>query len=185
MDKVINPIKSVKASIKLHGDSAISHRAALIAALSEKPVTVNNFAAGKECEVTLDCLKRLGVELEKNDNVLTVSGKGLAGFTKPDGPLDVCGSIPTARMICGVLSALDFETSVTGCDTIANLPMRRVVEPLELMGAEIKSRNYKLPLTIKGGKLHGIRYAMPVSTAQVKAMLLMTGFLAEGVTEVI
>lgn len=185
MDKVINPITSVNASIKLHGDNAISHRAALLAALSEKQVTISNFATGKECEVTLNCLKQLGVEMEKNDNVLTVFGKGLASFTKPEKPLDACGSIPTARMICGLLSLLDFETTVTGCEAIANLPMRRVVEPLELMGAEIKSNNFKLPLTIKGGKLHGIRYAMPVTTAQVKAMLLMTGLMSEGVTEVI
>ncbi len=185
MDKIINPIKSVKASIRLPGDNTISHRAALIAPLCDKPVEIKNFATGKECETTLNCLKQLGLEMEKNEDVLIVHGKGLEGLKQPDNPLDVCGSIPTARMICGILSALDFETKVIGCETIANLPMRRVIEPLELMGAEIESNNYRLPLTIRGGKLKGIRYAMPVSTAQVKTMLLITGLLAEGKTEII
>jgi len=185
MDKTVNPIKSVKASIKLPGDNAISHRAALLSALCDKPVEIKNFATGKECEATLNCLKQLGVEMETNKDLLIIHGKGLAGLKQPDNPLDVCGSIPTARMICGVLSSLDFETKVIGCDTIANLPMRRVIEPLELMGAEIKSNNYRLPLTVKGCRLKGIRYAMPVATAQVKAMLLMAGLLAEGKTEII
>ena len=185
MDKIVNPIKSVKASIRLPGDNAISHRAALLSALCDTPVQIKNFATGSECKVTLDCLRRLGMETEQNGGVLTIRGKGLAGMKQPEGPLVVCGSIPTARMICGILSALDFETKVTGSDTIANLPMRRVIEPLELMGAEIESNNQRLPLTIRGGKLKGIRYAMPVATAQVKAMLLMTGLLAEGKTEII
>ena len=185
MDKTINQIKSVKSSITLPGDNAISHRAALIASLCEKPVEIKNFATGKECAVTLDCLKRLGVEMEINEKTLIIRGKGLAGMSQPEGPLDVCGSIPTARMICGILSSLNVESEVVGCKTIANLPMRRVIEPLELMGAEITSNNFKLPLKINGGKLTGIRYAMPVSTAQVKAMLLMAGLNADGKTEII
>lgn len=185
MDKTINQIKNVKASITLPGDCAISHRAALIAALCSSPVEIKNFATGNECKVTLDCLRQLGVETELNGSTLAVHGKGLAGMKQPEGPVDVCGSIPTARMICGILSSLKFESKVIGCKAIANLPMRRVIEPLELMGAEIESNNFKLPLTIRGTKLKGIRYAMPVSTAQVKAMLLMAGLSADGDTEVI
>jgi 3-phosphoshikimate 1-carboxyvinyltransferase len=185
MDKTVNQIKSVKASIKLPGDNAISHRAAFIAALCDRPVEIRNFATGKECEITLDCLKKLGVEMEKDGNVLRIQSKGITAMKQLEEPLDVCGSIPTARMICGILSLLEFETKVEGCDSLANLPMRRVIEPLELMGAEIKSNNFRLPLTIKGAKLKGIRYAMPVTTAQVKAMLLMAGLVSEGDTEVI
>ncbi|UCC78968.1 MAG: 3-phosphoshikimate 1-carboxyvinyltransferase [Candidatus Zixiibacteriota bacterium] len=185
MDKRINPIKSLKASITLPGDNAISHRAALLAALCDGPVQIKNFATGTECEITLNCLRKLGIESERDGDVLTVQGKGIGGMKQPEGPLDICGSISTARMICGILSALSFETKVVGCEAIAGLPMRRVIEPLELMGAKIESNNYKLPLTIRGDKLKGIRYAMPVSTAQVKAMLLMAGHLAEGETEVI
>jgi 3-phosphoshikimate 1-carboxyvinyltransferase len=185
MEKVVHQIKSVKASIKLHGDNAISHRAALIGAICDQPVRIKNFAPGKECEITLECLRKLGVEIEREGNQVTINGKGIAGFKQPDEPLDVCGSMPTARMICGILAALNFETRITGCGEIANLPMRRVIEPLELMGAVIESNNYRLPLTIGGGKLKGVRYAMPVATAQVKAMLLLAGLLAEGKMEII
>ncbi len=185
MDKIINSIKSVKASITLPGDTAISHRIALLGAVCNESVEIKNYATGIECEITLACLRQLGVEIEKTENSVIIHGKGIAGLKKPDEPLDVCGSAPTARMICGILSACDFETELMECGEIANLPMRRVIEPLDLMGAEIKSNNYSLPMKIKGGKLKGIRYAMPIATSQVKAMLLTAGLHAEGVTEII
>jgi len=185
MDKVINPITKLRATVKLPGDTAISHRAALVASLCEESVQIKNFAPGKECMTTLDCLTQLGVEWELDGSALTVHAKGIGGLKQPEGPLNVGNSMPTARMICGILAATNFETELICGEDICSLPMRRITEPLGIMGAEIESTNFKMPLKIRGAKLKGARYAMPVSSSQVKGTLLLAGLLAEGVTEII
>ncbi len=185
MDKVINPIKSLRATVRLPGDTAISHRAALLASICNGPVEIKNYSTGLECRTTLDCLTQLGVEMEHDENNLVIHGKGLAGIEHPDGPINVKNSAATARMLCGILAAADFESELVCGESICNLPMRRVIEPLKKMGAEIESDNYKMPLKIKGAKLQGIKYAMPVSSSQVKGTLLLAGLLADGKTEII
>ncbi len=185
MDKVINPITKLRANIRLPGDTAISHRAAIISAICDGMVKVENFATGYEIMTTLECLSRLGVEWELEGTTLTVNGKGLAGLVQPDSPLDVGNSVPTARLICGILAASEFESELICGEQICNLPMRRVIEPLTNMGAEFESNNFRMPLKIKGAKLSGINYAMPVSSSQVKGTLLMAGLFAEGKTEII
>lgn len=185
MDKVINPITKLRANIRLPGDTAISHRAAVISAICDETVKVENFATGYEIMTTLECLSGLGVEWKLEGTTLTVNGKGLEGLVQPDGPLDVGNSVPTARLICGLLAAAEFESELVCGEQICNLPMRRVIEPLSKMGAEFESNNFKMPLKIKGAKLSGIHYAMPVSSSQVKGTLLMAGLLAEGKTEII
>lgn len=185
MDKVINPVKSLKATVKLPGDTAISHRAALFASICNGPVEIMNYSSGLECQITLDCLAQLGIEMEHEGDTLIIHGKGLAGFQQPDGPINVKSSVPTARMLCGILAATGFESELVCGESICNLPMRRVIEPLEKMGAEIESDNHKMPLKIRGAKLQGIQYAMPVSSSQVKGTLLMAGLLADGKTEII
>jgi len=185
MDKVIHPIRKMRANIKLPGDTAISHRAALVAALCKEPVVIENFATGLECLVTLQCLTALGVEWEKEGNDITVHGKGVRGLQKPSEPLNVGNSIPTARLICGILAACDFDSELVCGEEICNLPMRRIIEPLSRMGAEFESNNFRMPLKIKGAKLTGINYPMPVSSSQVKGTLLMAGLLGDGTTEII
>ena len=185
MDKVINPIKRLRATVELPGDTAISHRAVLLASLCNGPVEIKNYSTGLECHTTLDCLAQLGVEMEQDEDTLVIHGKGLAGIQKPDGPVNVKSSVPTARMLCGILAAADFESELVCGESISNLPMRRVIEPLGKMGAGIESNNHKMPLRIRGTKLQGIQYAMPVSSSQVKGTLLMAGLLADGKTEII
>ncbi len=185
MDKVINPVKSLKATVRLPGDTAISHRAALLASICSGPVEIKNYSTGLECRTTLDCLAQLGVEMEHGEATLVIHGKGLEGIQQPDGPINVKSSVPTARMLCGILAATGFESELVCGESICNLPMRRVIEPLEKMGAEIESDNHKMPLKIRGAKLQGIHYAMPVSSSQVKGTLLMAGLLADGKTEII
>lgn len=185
MDKVVNPVRSLKATVSLPGDSAISHRAAFLASLCKGPVEIRNYSRGQECRATLDCLSGLGVDMEWNEDTLIIHGKGSAGLLQPEGPLDVGASAPTARLICGILAACDFESEIVCGEAICNLPMRRVIEPLEKMGAVINSENQRMPLRIKGSKLQGIRYFMPVTSAQVKGTLLLAGLLANGTTEII
>jgi len=185
MDKVINPITKLRATIRVPGDIAISHRAALIGALCKETVTYENFATGRECLITLNCLSALGVEWELHGTKLTVQGKGLEGIMQPESPINVGKSPLTARMICGLLAAKEFESEVICDEEICMLPMRRIIEPLEKMGARFESTNYRLPLKITGAKLQGIRYAMPVSSSQVKGTLLLAGLLADGQMDII
>jgi len=185
MDKVINPVKNLKGTIRVPGDSAISHRAAILAAICDGPVEIGNFSTGLEAQAVLSCLGQLGVEIEHQDDKTIIHGKGIAGISKPAEPVDVKMSIAAGRMLCGILSACDFEAELVCDEMISNLPMRRVIEPLEQMGASFESNNFRFPLRIKGGPLHGIRYAMPVSSSQVKGTLLLAGLMANGITEII
>jgi 3-phosphoshikimate 1-carboxyvinyltransferase len=185
MDKVINPIKNLKGTIQVPGDSAISIRAALLAAISNGTTEIRSFSTGMESQAVLSCLGQLGVEIERQDDKTIIHGKGIAGLNQPTEPIDIKMSIATGRMLCGILAVCNFETELVCDEIIANLPMRRVIEPLEQMGATLESNNFKFPLKIKGGPLKGIHYAMPVSSAQVKGTLLLAGILASGDTEII
>jgi 3-phosphoshikimate 1-carboxyvinyltransferase len=187
MDKTINPTRNLKGTIRVPGDSPISHRAAFLSALCTGPVEITNYSTGLESQSALTCLQQLGLEIESRpeENKTIINGKGLAGIIQPTEPIDVKTSVIAARMICGVLGSCDFESEVVCDEMIANLPMRRVIEPLEQMGAKIESTNYRFPLKVKGGKLAGIRYAMPVSSSQVKGAMLIAGLVADGATEII
>jgi 3-phosphoshikimate 1-carboxyvinyltransferase len=185
MDKIINPTKNIKGTIRVPGDNPISHRVAFLSALCNAPVEIKNFSQGLEALTVLECLEKLGVEIERLEDKLVIHGKGLAGLTKPSEPINVGASVIAARIICGILATCEFDSEITCDGMLLNLPMRRVIEPLEQMGAKIDSNNYRFPLKITGGKLKGVRYAMPVSSSQVKGALLIAGLSASGVTDII
>ena len=185
MDKVINPAKSLRGIVKAPGDGPVSHRAALLSCFCNGRVEIENFSPGREAQTALNCLTQLGIEVEHIENQVIIQGKGIQGITKPHDPLNVGASAISARMLCGILAACPFETEIVCDEIIAGLPMRRVIEPLEQMGAKIESNNFRFPLKIKGNKLQGVRYAMPVSSSQVKGTLLLAGLAAEGTTEII
>ncbi len=185
MDKIINPKRNLRGVIKVPGDSPISHRAAFLSAICDVPIEIKNFSPGKEASAVLTCLSQVGVEVERLEDRVVIHGKGAGNITKAAGPIDVKTSVIGARMICGILASCDFETEMIADELLANLPMRRIIEPLEQMGARIESNNFHFPLKIKGGKLKGIRYAMPVPSSQVKGALLLAGMTAEGTTEII
>jgi len=185
MDRIINPVKNLRGTVRPPGDSPISHRAAFLSALCNGTVEIRNFSPGREAQSALDCLTQLGIEVVYDENQVTIHGKGLGGIAPPSGPLNISTSAISARIICGLLAACDFETELSCDEILSGLPMRRVIEPLEQMGVVTESNNYRFPLRIRGGKLRGIRYAMPVSSSQVKGALLLAGLSAEGVTEII
>src|SRR5437773_1409098 len=148
--KVI-PARRVRGSLRVPGDKSISHRYAILAALADGPSTITNFAPGADCQSTLACLRRLGVDIEgRPGGPITVLGRGLGGLRSPSGPLDAGNSGTTMRLLAGVLAAQAFRTVISGDESLSRRPMRRVIAPLEAMGAHIDAAGGRPPLTIQG-----------------------------------
>ena len=178
------PAAQVLGSLTLPGDKSISHRAALIAALASGSSTFLNFSTALDCNSTLDCLRRLGVQVERRGN--TVHIEGAAELKKPSAVLDCGNSGSTIRMLAGVLAGQDFSCQLSGDSSLNNRPMSRIIEPLQLMGARIESSDGKPPLTIHGtSAINSITYKLPVASAQVKSAILFAALVANGRTEVI
>ena len=168
------------------GDKSISHRSVMFGALAKGDTEISNFLRGADCLSTISCFRSMGVDIEeKGENVL-VHGKGLRGLRRPDGILDCGNSGTTTRLISGILAAQDFGVTLTGDESIQKRPMKRIIDPLSLMGAEIESvrGNGCAPLHITGAPLHGISYSTPVASAQVKSAILLAGLYADGETRV-
>jgi 3-phosphoshikimate 1-carboxyvinyltransferase len=172
--------------MRLPGDKSISHRAAILSALASGATRIENFSTSEDCAATLNCLRQLGVKIEHDGTNVIVEGVGLHGLLAPSAPLDCGNSGSTMRMLAGVLAGQDFASILTGDDSLRSRPMKRIIEPLEMMGARILAENGRAPLQIKGRKpLKAITYKMPVESAQVKSCILLAGLNAEGHTAVI
>jgi 3-phosphoshikimate 1-carboxyvinyltransferase len=183
--QVISPGGTIEGDVELPGDKSISHRYAILASLAEGTSEISNYASAADCHSTLECLKRLGVAIELAKDVVRIGGKGLSGLKEPRRALDAENSGSTMRMLAGVLAGQSFASTITGDDSLRKRPMRRVVEPLRQMGAEIKSREGdRAPLEIRGGNLRAIDYTPPTPSAQVKSAVLLAGLYADGVTTV-
>lgn len=168
------------------GDKSISHRAAMIAALAEGPSVIHNFSTSEDCAATLACLEKLGVKIEREGTSVRVCGVGLDGLRAPTEALDCGNSGSTMRMLAGILAGQDFTSELTGDKSLRSRPMRRIIEPLEMMGARVEAKQGCAPLRIKGRRpLKAISYKMPVASAQVKSCVLFAGLSALGRTEVI
>ncbi len=168
------------------GDKSISHRVAIVSALAHGRARIENFSTSEDCARTLSCLRQLGVHIERDDKSLLIEGVGLQGLRAPSEPLDCGNSGSTMRMLAGVLAGQDFASTLTGDESLRSRPMKRIIEPLEMMGARILSEDGRAPLRIDGNpKLKGIQYEMPVESAQVKSAILLAGLSAEGLTEAI
>ena len=177
---------SLKGEITVPGDKSISHRAVMFGAISRGITEVTNFLQGADCLSTIDCFRRLGITIENSPDRILVFGKGLHGLKQPDGPLDTGNSGTTTRLISGILAGQNFETVLTGDESIQSRPMKRIMEPLTLMGAKISSirENGCAPLCITGTSLHAVHYLSKVASAQVKSCILLAGLYADGETSV-
>ncbi len=176
----IKKISSARGEITVPGDKSISHRAVMLGALADGTTHIKGFLKGADCLSTIDCFRAMGIDIEVNDDDITVHGKGLHGLTKPADTLYTGNSGTTTRLLCGILSGQPFDTVITGDASICRRPMGRVTKPLALMGADIE--NEYCPLHIHGAKLHGIEYNMTVASAQVKTALILAGLYADGET---
>lgn len=179
-------IKGLKGEVTVPGDKSISHRAVMFGALSEGKTEITNFLQGADCLSTIGCFRRLGIDIENQENTVTIWGKGLDGLSAPSGTLDAGNSGTTTRLISGILAAQPFTTTLTGDSSIQKRPMKRIIEPLSMMGTRIESLNGNgcAPLQINGSPLHGIHYHSEVASAQVKSAILLAGLYAEGETAV-
>jgi 3-phosphoshikimate 1-carboxyvinyltransferase len=183
--RTISPGGSINGQVELPGDKSISHRYAIISALAEGTSEISNYASAADCQSTLECLRQLGAKIEKSDGMIRISGQGLNGLQESRRTLDAENSGSTMRMLAGVLAGQPFKTTITGDDSLRRRPMRRIMEPLRRMGAEIESREGdRAPLRVRGGNLHAIDYTPQVPSAQVKSAILLAGLYADGVTTV-
>ncbi len=182
---VVRPARSVAGSLRLPGDKSVSHRYALLAAIAEGDTRLENFSTGADCASTLGCVRALGVEVQRTGNSVVIHGRSLK-LQAPKSPLDCGNSGSTMRMLSGILAGQDFESELTGDESLSRRPMARIIAPLETMGAKITTqKGSRPPLRVQGGNLKAIRYNMPVASAQVKSCLLFAGLFASGETSVI
>ena len=186
MTRTITRPAKLRGTIYLPGDKSISHRAAMLGALATGTTRARRFLAGADTLATLACLRALGVESQVADDTLAVHGVGMKGLRAPADVLDARNSGTTLRILSGVLAGQPFESTITGDESLRARPVDRIVTPLRQMGAQISARDGDRlpPLTIRGGGLRGIRYRLPVASAQVKSCVLLAGLFADGETVV-
>ncbi|MDD3338489.1 MAG: 3-phosphoshikimate 1-carboxyvinyltransferase [Lachnospiraceae bacterium] len=178
--------KFLKGIIRIPGDKSISHRAVMFGALSQGKTWVTNFLQGADCLSTIDCFRKMGVDIQNHGDGVLIDGNGLHGLFKPKSVLDTGNSGTTTRLISGILAGQNFTCELTGDESIQSRPMGRIMKPLAMMGADIQSirGNDCAPLLIKGTPLHGIHYDSPVASAQVKSCVLLAGLYADAPTSV-
>ncbi|MGN7476468.1 3-phosphoshikimate 1-carboxyvinyltransferase [Solibacillus silvestris] len=175
---------SLQGDITVPGDKSVSHRSIMFGSIAKGKTTVSGFLLGEDCLNTIDCFRKLGVDIEVDGTNVTINSPGIDQWTEPAEVLYTGNSGTTTRLMLGILSGTNLHTIMTGDASIGKRPMRRVADPLRLMGAQIAGRDngQYTPLAIQGGRLNAIDYTMPVASAQVKSAILLAGIRAEGTT---
>jgi 3-phosphoshikimate 1-carboxyvinyltransferase len=180
----IVPPRHLAGELSVPGDKSISHRAVIFNAIAAGSARIANFLHGADCLATIACMQALGVPVEDRGDEVRVEGVGLKGLREPGDVLNAANSGTTMRLLTGLLAPQPFFSVLTGDESLRARPMRRIIQPLRQMGADIYARaedNYA-PLAIRGRPLLGIEYKLPVASAQLKSALLLAGLLASGPT---
>ncbi len=181
------PGQPLHGNVRVPGDKSVSHRALMLAAIADGESRIRGFLEGEDTRATAAVLAQLGVRIETpSAGERVVHGVGLHGLRGSSQSLD-CGNAGTGmRLLTGLLAGQAFDSTLIGDASLSKRPMRRVTDPLALMGARIDTRDGLPPLRVHGGQpLHGIRYELPVASAQVKSALLLAGLYGIGETEII
>ena len=179
-------ITGLKGTVSVPGDKSISHRGIMFGSIADGTTEIHNFLPGADCLATIRCFRALGIEIEQEGSTVIVHGKGLHGLSAPSHILDVGNSGTTTRLLSGILAGQPFESKLSGDESLNSRPMKRIIDPLTQMGADISSilHNGCAPLYIAPSRLHGIHYDSPVASAQVKSCILLAGLYADGETSV-
>jgi len=186
MLQTFDHITKVKGELSLPGDKSISHRAVFFSSMAEGKSVIKNLSDSEDVASTIKCFSDLGCEIKKEKNQFVVAGKGFKKFNKPNKPLDCGNSGTTARLLAGLLSAQNFETTLIGDESLSERPMDRVMIPLKKIGVNFESENDRLPLKIIPDKEHHpINYKLPIPSAQIKSSVILAGLHCEGITSVI
>ncbi len=186
----IGPGEGLHGRVRVPGDKSISHRVLMLAALADGESRLFNLAPGEDCRATRECLAALGVPVRpagedvSGGTAWIVEGRGVGALRPAPAALEARNSGTTVRLLCGILAGHRFDTTFTGDASLSRRPMRRVIEPLERMGARITSNDGRLPLTVSGGALSAIAFDPAVPSAQVKSAVLLAGLHARGITSV-
>ena len=187
LDWLSQPARALHGNVRVPGDKSVSHRSMMLSALAEGRSHIRGFLEGEDTRATAAVLQKLGVRIETpSEGERIVDGVGLHGLRGTAQALD-CGNAGTGmRLLAGLLAGQAFDSTLVGDESLSKRPMRRVTEPLAAMGARIDTQDGLPPLRVHGGqRLRGIRYELPVASAQVKSALLLAGLYAQGETEVI
>ncbi|MBI4949654.1 MAG: 3-phosphoshikimate 1-carboxyvinyltransferase [Deltaproteobacteria bacterium] len=180
------PGKGLKGEMTVPGDKSISHRAVMLGSIASGITEVTGFLEGEDNLSTIGAFRAMGIgiDLQKDSRRVVIRGNGMRGLTEPTDVIDAGNSGTTTRLVTGLLSAQPFFSVITGDASLRKRPMKRVVEPLSLMGASISGRNNgnNLPLAISGRRLKGITYKTPVASAQLKSALMLAGIYADNET---
>lgn len=183
---IIKNTTGLRGIITVPGDKSISHRAVMFGSLANGTTEITNFLQGADCLATIDCFRKMGIEIENSPEFIRICGKGLHGLSAPQSVLDTKNSGTTTRLISGILAGQNFETILSGDASLNTRPMGRIITPLSLMGGKVESLhgNNCAPLRISPSLLHGIHYHSKVASAQVKSAILLAGLYADQVTSV-
>ena len=187
----VEPARHVRGRVRPPGDKSISHRYALLAAIADGQTLVHGYSTGADCASTLRCLRGLGVDIDevahdaRTGLQLRIQGVGIGGLEAPARTLDAGNSGSTMRMLAGILAAHPFTATVDGDASLRRRPMRRIIVPLERMGARLEAPDGRPPLTVHGKRpLTAIDFQPDVPSAQVKSAVLLAGLHADGLTRV-
>jgi 3-phosphoshikimate 1-carboxyvinyltransferase len=182
----IEPAATLRGHIAVPGDKSISHRAVLLGAIGEGETSVRGFGRSGDTEATVAAVRALGVLVHEDDvDTLRVEGAGLRGLRESGEPIDCGNSGTTLRLLAGVLAGQRGGFELTGDESLRRRPVDRIADPLVQMGVRVESADGRPPLVLEGGELRGIRYELPVASAQVKSCVLLAGLYAAGRTTVV
>jgi 3-phosphoshikimate 1-carboxyvinyltransferase len=183
----IEPARALVGHIAVPGDKSISHRAALLGAICEDETTISGFGRSADTESTLAAVRALGAEVADDEvDVVRIGGRGLRRLRPPEGPIDCRNAGTLLRLLPGILVGQEGRFELIGDESLSARPVDRVAEPLARMGAAVETADGLPPLVVEGGRpLRGIRYELPVASAQVKSCVLLAGLYAAGQTAVI
>ena len=176
----------LKGEITIPGDKSISHRSVMFGSLAEGTTEIHGFLKGADCLSTISCFRQMGIRIEEKNGIIYVNGNGLHGLSAPSGTLDGGNSGTTTRLMSGILAGQTFTSILSGDESLNSRPMKRIMTPLSMMGADIESIHGDgcAPLKITGRPLKAIHYNSPVASAQVKSAVLLAGLYADGITSV-